>query len=130
MKKDNNEKCAKIIKNLNALGHLITNIKFNYGILCSVYEHKDEIEDIEFKDFECALNNFCTFFVVVFFHLLPLQMIITHNKLFLACFVTIFYSISLFNLFAAVIYDCAISRIFKAFAIYKYHNIGNHTAKH
>ena len=52
MKKDNNEKCAKIIKNLNALGHLITNIKFNYGILCSVYEHKDEIEDIEFKDIE------------------------------------------------------------------------------
>lgn len=58
MTKQKSEKCAKIIKNLNALGHLITNIKFNYGILCSVYEQKDKIDDVEYKDFECALNNF------------------------------------------------------------------------
>lgn len=58
MKKDNNEKCAKIIKNLNALGHLIANIEFNYDLLCSLYDHKDKVDDIEFKDIECAFNNF------------------------------------------------------------------------
>ena len=56
--KNNNVKCAKIIKNLNSLSHLIKNIEFNYNIFCSAYYHRESYKDMEYKDVECALNNF------------------------------------------------------------------------
>lgn len=53
-----NFQCAKIIKGLNALSHLMTNIRYNYFALDSIYKVREKIEDIEYKEVECAFNNF------------------------------------------------------------------------
>ena len=58
MTNDNYIKCARIIKGLNALNHLVVNIRFNYNILLSIYNQRKKIKDIEYKNVECAFNNF------------------------------------------------------------------------
>lgn len=50
--------CAKIIKGLNALEHLINNIRHNYLILESIYNKREKIDDAEYKPVEFAFNNF------------------------------------------------------------------------
>lgn len=57
--KDNsNKKTAKIIKGLNALSHLMENIRYNYFALEIAYSKKDDTDGIEYKDVECCFNNF------------------------------------------------------------------------
>lgn len=51
-------KPAKIIKGLDALCHLMTNIRYNYLSLESIYKARKRIKDIEYKQVECAFNNF------------------------------------------------------------------------
>lgn len=58
METNSNIKCAKIIKGLNALSHLMTNIRYNYFTLESIYKVRKRIKDIEYKQVECAFNNF------------------------------------------------------------------------
>lgn len=58
MKTNSNIKCAKIIKGLDALSHLMTNIRYNYLALESIYKARKRIKDIEYKQVECAFNNF------------------------------------------------------------------------
>lgn len=58
MANDKYIKCARIIKGLNALNHLVVNIRFNYNILLSIYNQRKKIKDIEYKNVECAFNNF------------------------------------------------------------------------
>lgn len=58
MKTEETYKIARIIKNLNAFDHLMQNIRFNYNILVGCYAMKDEVDDVEYKDVECAFNNF------------------------------------------------------------------------
>ena len=55
---NSNIQCAKIIKGLNALSHLMTNIRYNYFTLESIYNKRKKIKDIEYKQVECAFNNF------------------------------------------------------------------------
>lgn len=50
--------CANIIKGLNALEHLINNIRHNYVVLESIYNEREKIVDIEYKPIEFAFNNF------------------------------------------------------------------------
>ena len=56
--KDSNIQCAKIIKGLNALSHLITNVRYNYFALESIYNKRKKIKDVEYKQVECAFNIF------------------------------------------------------------------------
>ncbi len=59
IKKDNsNIKIAKIIKGLNALSHLMENIRYNYFALEMAYNEKDNTDDVEYKQVECCFNNF------------------------------------------------------------------------
>ena len=54
-----NEQCAKILKNINALNNLMSNISYNYGVLLSMYNIKEKFsDDIEYTPISCALNNF------------------------------------------------------------------------
>lgn len=55
---DSNIQCAKIIKGLNALSHLVANVRYNYFTLESIYKKRKKIKDIEYKQVECAFNNF------------------------------------------------------------------------
>lgn len=53
-----NIQCAKIIKGLDALKHLVINVKYNYFSLKTIYNMRKKIKDIEYKQIECAFNNF------------------------------------------------------------------------
>ena len=59
MNLNSNEKCARIIKNLNALDNLMSYINYNYDVLTTLYETREEnIDDVEYTNISCALNNF------------------------------------------------------------------------
>lgn len=59
MNTESNEKCAKILKNTNALDNLMSYIHYNYTVLASLYEVREEImDDAEYTHISCALYNF------------------------------------------------------------------------
>ncbi len=70
---EENYKIARIIKNLNAFGHLMQNIRFNFGILASLNTLKDKTNDAEYKDVECAFNNFILISSIVKQHILSFE---------------------------------------------------------